>query len=118
MLEIIAIEMTDTNKEYYWGKSKKYKKEWNELVNNAPRHNAVAFYKEFKSAKDKHIIVVGEAKTIEEKLVKGFYEQKPSYISSSNSFSEDFVEGRTSFDDMVEYADEMKYFIEDLLNTI
>ena len=117
-MEIITIEMTDTNKKYYWDKSKKYKKEWNELVENAPRHDAVAFYKEFKSAKGKHIIVVGEPKTIEEKLIKGFYEKKPNYISYSDSFPEDFVEGRTSFDNMVEYADEMKYFIEDLLNMI
>lgn len=117
-MEIIAIEMTDTNKKYYWEQNKKYKKEWNELVKNAPRHNAVNFYKEFKSAKGKHIIVVGEPKTIEEKLVKGFYEQKPSYISSSRAFPEDFVEDRTSFEDMIEYADEMKYFIEDLLDMI
>lgn len=119
-MEIIAIEKTnEIYKGYFWsGESKKYEKEWNELVENAPRYDAVAFYKEFKSAKDKHIIIIGEPKTIEEKLIEGYYEQRPRYISFSNSFPEDFIEGRTSFDDMIEYADEMKYFIEDLLDTI
>ena len=111
--------MTDANKKYYWERNKKYKKEWDNAVKNATRYtDAVDFYKTFRSAQGYHIIIEGEAKTVEEKLVKGFYEQKPSYISSSSAFPEDFVESRTSFDEMIEYADEMKYFIEDLFDTL
>lgn len=118
MLEIIAIELNETNKEYWWGKSDKYKKEWKELVDNSPRHNAVDFFKENKRPNNKEIILVGEATTVEEKLVKCFYEKKPEYPIVSYLLPEELIETRTSFETMKSYADEMKYFIEDLIRTI
>lgn len=116
-MEIVAIKMNETNRKYYW--DKKYKKEWDELVNNAPRYDAVEYFKKYKKPKGYEIIIFGRPETIEEKLVEAFYDSdKLTYISASDSFPEDFVEERTSFDTMISYADEMKYFIEGLLDMI
>lgn len=52
-----------------------------------------------------------------EKLVKFVYDSA-SYISMKKNFPEDFVESRTDWDDMVEYADQMAYFIEDLMEDL
>lgn len=106
MLEIIAIDFNIDNKD---------KKE---LIDNSLRYNAVEFFRKHKRPNDKEIILVGEATTIEEKLVKCFYEKKPEYPIVSYFLPEEFIETRTSFETMKAYADEMKYFIEDLLRTI
>lgn len=52
-----------------------------------------------------------------EKLVSFVYDSA-SYISMKKNFPEDFVESRTDWDDMVEYADQMAYFIEDLMEDL
>lgn len=106
MLEIIAIDLNVTNKDR------------KSLIDNSPRYNAVEFFRENKRPNNKEIILVGEATTVEEKLVKCFYEKKPEYPIVSYFLPEEFIETRTSFETMKRYADEMKYFIEDLLRTI
>lgn len=119
MLEIIAIEMVEPNNKYYWGKNKKYKKEWNELVKNSPRHNAVEYFKKYGKPQKYHLILMGMPETIEEKLVEAFYDDgKVSYINLSDRMPEDFIESRMDFYELKDYADDMKYFIKDLLNMI
>ena len=46
------------------------------------------------------------------------YDSDLSYISMSKSFPEDFIESRTSYEDMINYADGLKYFIEELKTEI
>ena len=41
-----------------------------------------------------------------------------SYISMSDFYPEDFVESRTSYEDMIDYANGLKYFIEELKDEI
>lgn len=42
------------------------------------------------------------------------YDDDLSYISMSKSFPEDFIESRTSYEDMINYADGLSYFIDRL----
>lgn len=60
---------------------------------------------------------LGEPENVVEKLLKFIY-GSASYIHMKSSFPEDFCESRTDWDDMVDYADEMSSFIEDILNDL
>ena len=42
------------------------------------------------------------------------YDDELSYTHMSKSFPEDFIENRTSYSDMIDYADGMAYFIDRL----
>ena len=57
---------------------------------------------------------VGEPNNPLEKLVKFVY-SGPNYINMKREFPEDFTESRTDWNDMVNYADEMACFIEELM---
>ena len=46
------------------------------------------------------------------------YDSNLSYINMSQSFPEDFIECRTSYEDMIDYADGLKFFIEELKDEI
>ena len=46
------------------------------------------------------------------------YDSNLSYINMSKSFPEDFIESRTSYEDMIDYADGLKDFIEELKDEI
>ena len=63
---------------------------------------------------------IGKASNTLEKIVAFIYDS-PSYIHMKRSFPEDFIESRTDWNDMVNYADEMASFIkeimEDMVNT-
>ena len=52
-----------------------------------------------------------------EKLVAFVYDSS-SYIYMKKSFPEDFIESRTDWEDMVNYADEMASFIEEIMEDI
>ena len=62
---------------------------------------------------------IGEPNDLLEKTVKFVY--SGSYIDRKRRAPEDFIESRTDWDDMVDYADEMANFIntlmEDMANT-
>lgn len=120
-MEIIAINLNEgNNKEIYWGKSKKFKKEWKALVNDPANHyDPVTFYKEHgKEWKGYKIMTDGEPTTIQEKLIQRIYSDKPTYEGMSEFFPEDFNVYRTSWDDLKDYADDMKYFINELITMI
>lgn len=57
---------------------------------------------------------IGEPNTPLEKLVRFIYSGS-NYINMKRKFPEDFTESRTDWDDMVNYADEMACFIEELM---
>ena len=63
---------------------------------------------------------IGEPNNLLEKTVKFVYGSS-SYIHMKKNFPENFIESRTDWNDMVNYADEMADFIkkimEDLANT-
>ena len=117
-MKIIAINLNEgNNKEIYWGRSKKFKKEWKALVNDPANHyDPVTFYKEHGNGYE--IMTDGEPKTIQEKLIQRIYGDKPTYEDMSENFPEDFIESRTSWDDLKDYADDMKYFINELITMI
>ena len=52
-----------------------------------------------------------------EKMVKFAY-GSASYINMKESFPEDFTESRTDWDDMVNYADEMASFINEIMEDL
>ena len=39
-----------------------------------------------------------------------------TYINMKSNFPEDFIESRTDWDDMVNYADEMESFIKEIMD--
>ena len=57
---------------------------------------------------------IGEPNTPLEKIVKFVYSGS-NYINMKSKFPEDFVESRTDWDDMMDYADEMANFINELM---
>ena len=57
---------------------------------------------------------IGEPTDPLEKLVKYVYDGD-NYIYMKDHFPEDFVESRTDWDDMVDYADDMSRFIRNLM---
>ena len=57
---------------------------------------------------------IGEPSNPLEKIIKLVYSGH-NYINMKRNFSEDFTESRTNWDDMTNYADEMAYFIEDIM---
>ena len=61
--------------------------------------------------------LIGEPCNPLEKIVKFIYASS-SYIHMKRSFPEDFVESRTDWNDMVDYADEMASFIEELMEDL
>lgn len=120
-MEIIAINLNEgNNKEIYWGRSKKFKKEWKALVSDPTNHyDPVTFYKEHgREWNGYEIMTDGEPKTIQEKLIQRLYQIEPTYERMSTDFPEDFIESRTSWDDLKDYADDMKWFIWNLLDMI
>ena len=60
---------------------------------------------------------IGEASNTLEKIVAFIYDS-PSYIHMKKSFPEDFIESRTDWDDMVNYADEMADFIKEIMEDL
>lgn len=56
---------------------------------------------------------IGEPNTPLEKIVKFVY--SGSYIDRKRRAPEDFIESRTNWDDMMDYADEMANFINELM---
>lgn len=60
---------------------------------------------------------IGEPCSPLEKMVKFAY-SGTSYISMKENFPEDFTESRTDWDDMVDYADEMASFIEEIMEDL
>lgn len=52
-----------------------------------------------------------------EKLIWFVY-SGPNYINMKRSFPEDFIESRTDWDDMVNYADEMASFIKEIMEDL
>ena len=56
---------------------------------------------------------IGEPNTPLEKIVKFVY--SGSYIDRKRRAPEDFIESRTDWDDMMDYADEMANFINELM---
>ena len=120
-MKIIAINLNEgNNKEYYWGQTKEFKKEWKKLLEDPSNtHDAVEFFKVYgKEPKGYHLILDGEPTTIQEKLIQRIYGNKPTYEDMSKNFPEDFIEDRTSWDDLKDYADDMKYFINELITMI
>ena len=120
-MKIIAINLNEgNNKEYYWGKTKEFKKEWKTLLDDPSNtHDAVEFFKAYgKEPKGYHLILDGEPTTIQEKLIQRIYSDEPTYEDMSKNFPEDFIECRTSWDDLKDYADDMKYFINELITMI
>lgn len=65
-------------------------------------------------------ICVGKPTNLLERLAfsEMDYDSNLSYINMSQSFPEDFIESRTSYEDMIDYADGLKYFIEELKDEI
>lgn len=57
---------------------------------------------------------IGEPSNTLEKIVAFVYDS-PSYIHMKKSFPEDFIESRTDWDDMVNYAEEMASFIKEIM---
>ena len=116
---IIAINLDEgDNKEYYHGKSRKFRKEWKELLKDPKNHyDPIIFYKNHgRSPKHYEIIVDGEPTTIQEKLIKALYLDELTYMMINSP--EDFVESRISYETLKDYADDMKYFISDLISMI
>ena len=60
---------------------------------------------------------IGEPCNPLEKMVKFVY-SGTSYIHMKESFSEDFTESRTDWDDMFNYADEMASFIKEIMTDL
>ena len=60
---------------------------------------------------------IGEASNVLEKIIEFIYDS-PSYIHMKRSFPEDFIESRTDWDDMVNYADEMASFIKEIMDDL
>lgn len=60
---------------------------------------------------------IGEPSNPLEKMIKFVY-SGPNYINMKRSFPEDFTESRTDWDDMVNYADELASFIENIMEDI
>ena len=56
----------------------------------------------------------GEPSNTLEKIVEFVYGSS-SYIHMKESFPEDFIESRTDWEDMVNYADEMASFIKEIM---
>ena len=63
---------------------------------------------------------IGEPTNILERLAYSEIEHDDdlSYIHMSKSFPEDFIESRTSYSDMINYADGLAYFIDRLKDEI
>ena len=57
---------------------------------------------------------IGEPNTPLEKIVKFVYSGS-NYINMKSKFPEDFVESRTDWEDMMDYANEMANFINELM---
>ena len=63
---------------------------------------------------------IGKPTNILERLAYGEieYDDGLSYNHMSKFFPEDFIESRTSYEDMINYADGMSYFIDELKGEI
>ena len=63
---------------------------------------------------------IGEPTNILERLAYSEieYDNELSYIHRSKASPEDFVESRTSYEDMIDYADGLAYFIDSLKDEI
>lgn len=60
---------------------------------------------------------IGEPSNPLEKMIKFVYSGS-NYINMKRSFPEDLTESRTDWDDMVNYADEMASFIENIMEDV
>ena len=60
---------------------------------------------------------IGEPSNTLEKIVAFVYSSS-SYINMKSKFPEDFIESRTNWDDMVNYADEMASFIKEIMEDL
>lgn len=120
-MKIVAINLTEGNNlEVYCDRKKKREKEWKALLDDPKNsYNPVTFYREYGCyPKYTEIICVGEPETIQEKLIQRVYSNSVVYERMSKEFPEDLVEGRTSWDDLKRYADDMASFINELTRMI
>ena len=78
------------------------------------------YFRESDFTKDVCYRCIGKPTNLLERLAfsEMDYDSDLSYINMSDSFPEDFIESRTSYEDMINYADGLKYFIEELKDEI
>ena len=123
-MKILAIDLSQgDNRDIYWDRSKKRKKEWNALREDPGNlHDPLEFYRKHggKRPSGFELDVVGEPSTFEEALIARIYRNGPSvpYEQACDHFPEDLIEERCGFDSMKNYADEMRWFISGLYDFI
>ena len=123
-MKILAIDLSQgDNRDIYWGKSKKRKKEWNALREDPKNlYDPLEFYRKHNGKRPSgfELDVVGEPSTFEEALIARIYRNGPDvpYERVCDHFPEDLCEERCGFDSMKNYADEMRWFISGLYDFI
>lgn len=123
-MKILAIDLTQgDNRDIYWDKSKKRKKEWKALREDPKNlHDPLEFYRKHNGERPSgfELDVVGEPSTFEEALITRIYRSgcAAPYEQVCDLFPEDLVEERCGFDSMKSYADEMRWFISSLYSFI
>lgn len=120
-MELIAIDLNQgNNREYYWGKSRKYRKEWSNLIEDKHNHyDAVEFFKAFGSHPIGYkVLTIGKPTTIQEALIQRIYSNDAKYEEMRQIAPEDLVESRISWGELRGYADDMAVFINELIYMI
>ena len=128
-MELIAIPTTDETKRVWHeiDNGCKTNDEW-EALKRDNHVDAIDFFRKHKNDRENNFIyleIVGEPTTLEEKIVHRFLlpnlcgkQMECTYEDFSDTFPEDFTEDRTDWYELKEWADGMKYFIQDLFDTI
>lgn len=123
-MKILAIDLSrGDNRDIYWDRSKKRRKEWEALREDPENlHDPLEFYRKHggKRPYGFELDVVGEPSTFEEALIARIYRNGPNvpYEQACDHFPEDLCEERCGFDSMKGYADEMRWFISGLYDFI
>ena len=120
-MKVVAIDISnEQNRKYYNGRHKPYKKEWKALVNDpSNQYDPVEYFHEYGDGKGNCVtLTIGEANTIQEIILQRYYSDKVKYESFSSNFPEDFIPSRIGYEDLKDMADDMKWFINDLLGMI
>lgn len=112
-MEIKEIIIDDNYRKIYWKRSKNPKL-WDDYVSKQPSIPVDDFLKK-DIENDVDYVAIGNPSTIKEKLaelkISGF-----QYKYLKERRPEDFCEARTSWEDLVDMADEMYYFIDSLFD--